>query len=245
MRKSSMWGAAFVVLAACGGGAKSAPPAATPPASAEPSALPAPSAAPPAAGSAEPADAADKGADEGASNAAPAKSADATADNDKKPRQKLYRMTPQGLEVEITGVVFRIKAKAVRRGGGWGVKATVKAKSKDGKSHVLLSPKGGPLALSAKVDRGGKVEQIGDKREGDKLETLDEGKPLELTRTWPPAGTKPIKAGQSLDLQVGLWGLGADADSQRPVRRFFEVKLVAGKGHAKPPAVVSPPASAK
>lgn len=241
MRKSSLLGAAFVLLTACGT-AKNAPPAAPPPGSATPAAP-----SPPApAGSAEPDDsAAEQGGDAGATSAAPAKPAGGSDTGDAAPREKLYRMTPQGLVVEMTGVLFRIKAKAVRRGGGWGVKVTVKAKSKDKKSHVLLSPKGGPLAFSAKVDRGGKVEELGDKREGDKLQTLDAGKALELSRTWPPAGTKPVRAGQSLELQVGLWGLGADADSQRPVRRFFEVKMVAGKGHAKPPAVVSPPASAR
>ncbi len=241
MRKPLLLGAAFVALTGCGGSAKSAPPVTSPPASAAPAEAPAP---PGPVSSAQPPEAAqDNGSDAGAPSAT--KPAGATADSDTAPREKLYRMTPQGLEVEMTGVLFRIKAKAVRRGGGWGVTATVKVKSKDGKIHVLLSPKGGPLAFSAKVDRGGKVEELGDKREGDKLETVDEGKPLELSRTWPPAGTKPITAGQSLDLQVGLWGLGADAASQRPVRQFFEVKMVAGKGHAKPPAVVSPPASAR
>ncbi len=242
MRTLSLSGAALVFLAACGGGAGNSPPVASPSTSAAPaapSALPASSAspAPAASGSAKPVDETSD-----AAHAAPT-NPDAAAAHETKPREKLYRMTPHGLVVEMTGVEFRTRAKAVRRGAGWGVKVSVEAKSKDGQSHVLLAPAHGPLAFSVKVDRGGKVEEVGDTRKGDKLETVDQGKPLKLSRTWPDTGTRPVTRGQSLDLQVGLWGLGADADSQRPVRQFVEVKMVVGKG--KPQAVVSPPASAK
>lgn len=237
MRRFAVLGSTLVVLGACGGGAGGAAPPAAPSSSAPP---PAASAPPPPAASVEPS-AAPRPSD--AETAPSAKPDDAASDT--APREKLYRMTPKGLVVEVTGVEFRINAKAVRRGAGWGVKATVQAKSKDGSPHVLLGPEHGPLAFSAKVDCGGKVEELGDTRNGNKFESVDAGKPLELSRTWPDKGVKPVTRGQSLDLQVGLWGLGADADSQRPVRQFFEVKMVVGKGHAKPQAVVSPPASAK
>lgn len=233
--------ATSLALSACGGGTTSAAspvtpgavgPGTPPSSSAAPAAASAPSAPPQTTSPAK-------------APAAAAKPDSAAAPTDTKPRQKLYRMTPHGLEVEISGVLFRVRARAVRRGAGWGVKATVKVKSKDRQRHVLLGSAGGPLAFSANVDRGGQVETTDDTRKGKKLEVVDEGKPLTLSRSWPDKGKKALGAGQSLVLQVGLWGLGADADSGRPVRRFFQVKMVVGKGRAKPQAVVSPPGSAK
>lgn len=246
MRRSLLLGAACIALSGCGGGAGGAPPPAAPSSSPPPAAAPA-SSPPPAAARAPGPSASDapSAADTAAEAPAPPPDEpdDAPAD-DTTPRKKLYRTTPRGLVVEMAGVLFRINAKAVRRGAGWGVKVMVTAKSKDEQAHVLLSPKHGPLAFSAKVDRGGKVDKLGDARKGDKMQTVDPDKPLTLSRTWPGGGARPVTAGQSLDLQVGLWGLGPDAHSQRPVRRFFEVKMVLGKGK-KPQAVVSPPASAQ
>jgi len=39
-------------------------------------------------------------------------------------------------------------------------------------------------------------------------------------------------------LEVGLWGVRAEADRERPVRRLFVVKMVAGP-HSQ--AVITPP----
>ncbi len=48
--------------------------------------------------------------------------------------------------------------------------------------------------------------------------------------------------GETLDMEVALWGLGNTAEDRRPVKQFFHVKMKVDKG--KPKATVEPPASA-
>ncbi len=61
-----------------------------------------------------------------------------------------------------------------------------------------------------------------------------------LERRWPTkASDKPLGAGDKLELQVGLWGIGADAKSRRPLKKFFIVTMVVGKGEPRP--LVAPP----
>jgi hypothetical protein len=67
-------------------------------------------------------------------------------------------------------------------------------------------------------------------------------KPLKFAREWPGKGGKGLAAGDELTLQVGLWGLGDNAETRRPVRNFVLIKMVAGK--KKPQPVVTPPTSA-
>lgn len=161
---------------------------------------------------------------------------------DQTPREVTYTQSAEGLKVDVSGVRFLATATPVRVGDGWGVKVKVSASVTDKSSHKLLSPKNGPLAFAGKVDRAGKVEQLGDERAGDDEKALTE-KGIEFTREWPgKTGAKPLTAGQTLELQVGLWGVGADSLSLRPLRQFCLVKMVAGK--QKPQAVVSPPSSA-
>jgi hypothetical protein len=137
---------------------------------------------------------------------------------------------------------FLASATSVRVGDGWGVKVKVSASVTDKSSHKLLNPKNGPLAFAGKVDRGGKAEQLADERAGDDEKALTE-KSIDFTREWPgKTGAKPLTAGQTLELQVGLWGAGADSLSLRPVRQFCLVKMTAGKG--KPQPAVMPPTSA-
>jgi hypothetical protein len=186
----------------------------------------------------------------GEEEAAATASSDAAAAPDEPPAEKLegrevkYIMTPQGLEVEVAGVRFFTAAKPIQMGGGWGVRLSATAKVKDDKSHSLLSPKNGPIAFAAAVKRGGgEPERFSDKREGDGEETLEPGKPHEIKRDFPGKdGPKPLKAGDELELEVGLWGLGDNAEARKAVRAFFTVKMVVGKG--KPQPVISPPATA-
>lgn len=164
--------------------------------------------------------------------------------DDKLPRTVKYIMTTAGLEIEVEGVRFTPKATPIKVGAGWGVRIVVDAKVIDDTAHSLLDPKNGPLAFAGSVDRGGEVLRIGDKREGEGEKLIGPGEKVKLERDWPgKTGDKPVTAGQSVALEVGLWGLGPDADQRRAVRDFFQVKLRVGdKG--KPQPVISPPPSA-
>jgi hypothetical protein len=44
--------------------------------------------------------------------------------------------------------------------------------------------------------------------------------------------------GQSVKLEVGLWGIGLATEKTRPMKKFFVVNMVGG---AKPQAVVTHP----
>jgi hypothetical protein len=154
-------------------------------------------------------------------------------------REIKYIVTPQGLEVEVAGVHFLAAATAIKTGGGWGVRVSATAKSKDEKAHSLLSPKGGPIALAGNVKRGGTSERFSDKREGEDEKIIPANEPLEFSREWPAKGEKALRPGDELELEVGLWGLGDDAASRRPVRQFFNVRMLVGK--QKPLPVVVPP----
>jgi hypothetical protein len=145
-----------------------------------------------------------------------------------------------GLEVEVEEVRFTPKATAIKSGNGWGVRIVVDVKVLDDNAHSLLDPKNGPLAFAGNVERGDQTTRIVDKREGQGEKLVASGDKLRLEREWPgKTGEKSLTAGHSLALEVGLWGLGPDADQRRPVRALFQVKLKAGAG--KPQAVISPP----
>ena len=58
----------------------------------------------------------------------------------------------------------------------------------------------------------------------------------------PAFAAKPVANGEILELHVGLWGLGDDAESRKPVKQFFRVRLNAS--HPNPRAIVEPPPSA-
>jgi hypothetical protein len=170
--------------------------------------------------------------------------ADAKADKtETEGREIKYIVTPEGLEVEVAGVRFHTGVKPVQMGGGWGVRVSATAKSKDGRTHSLSSPKRGPIALAGNIKRRGQTERFSDQREGDDEQTIEATTPLEISREWPAKGEKPLRDGDELDLEVGLWGLGDDAASRRPVRDFFRVRMVVGK--KKPQPVVMPPPTGK
>jgi len=228
------------LLAVACGGAQGAPAAA--PKSAEPpapavAATPAP--APAAAPSAEPEKPAPSSAaaDADAPKAAPAKG----EPDPNATREVTYVVVPDGLKISVAGVRFAVSASAVQVASGWGVKLNVVASALDGKAHSLASPKSGPLAFAGSVLRKGQsaAEPFGDERVGDGEEDVSAENPSKFNRTWPAKGVRVLGIGDSLDLQVALWGLGSDKDSRRPVKKFCHVRMEVGKG--KPRAILEPP----
>lgn len=229
-------GAWFVAtsLAACGGEASSEPKTAdTAPATtvAEPASPPAdapPADAPAADAAAEP--------DAEAKPAAPDKDPNAA-------RTVKYVVTPEGLKIEVAGVRFLASAEAKQIAQGWGAKVTLKAEATDGKEHVLLNPKNGPIAFAAAVFKKGstEAERIPDARDGDAELKLGSS-PTTFSRQFPAKGGRVLAMGETLDMEVALWGLGDSSEARRPVKQFFHVKMKVDKG--KPKAIVEPPASA-
>ena len=232
-------------LAACGSGPAPEPKtpdaAPLPSASAEP---PAPSPDTEAANAASP-------------GAAPADAApvDAKAEADEKPaatppkdpnamREVKYVVTPEGLKIEVAGVRFMAAAQAIKIAQGWGAKITVKAEVLDSKEHVLLNPKHGPIAFAAAVFKPGstEAERIPDERAGEGDLKLSPGKPSSFSREFPNKGGRVLGIGETLDMEVALWGLGDTTEDRRPVKQFFHVKMKVDKG--KPKAIVEPPESA-
>lgn len=148
-------------------------------------------------------------------------------------RNITYRVSPDGLRVQLEGVTFTPSAKAVRVGGGWGLELTVEAESSGTRS--LASPARGPLAFGGKVlRRGSDVETFGDERKGEGSLLIAAGEPAKFSRKWPSDGQKPLTGSDELELHVGLWGFGSSAEDRRPVRRFVVVKFKPGAAGAAP-----------
>lgn len=220
------------MLAVACGGAQATPPA-------EPQV--AESATPAAAPAAEPASSAEPAKPAPGDSEAPP-SAPAKADPDPNAtREVTYVVVPEGLKISVAGVRFAVSASAVQVASGWGVKLNVVASAVDGKPHSLSSPKAGPLAFAGSVLRSGKseAEPFGDERSGDGEQSIFGDDATKFSRTWPAKGVRVLGAGDSLDLQVALWGLGSEKDERRPVKKFCHVRMLVGKG--KPRAIVEPP----
>ena len=148
-------------------------------------------------------------------------------------------MTPKGLVVEVIGARFVPKVKPIRVGGGWGVRVEVVGSVEDTAVSVL-APKGGELAFAGAIIRAGDTNTFSDTRKGDDERFVSPGQNVTLKRDFPgKSGDKPLKRGDRLQLQVGLWGLGPDAKSRRPVRKLFSVAMEVGKKTPQP--VISPP----
>jgi hypothetical protein len=166
----------------------------------------------------------------------------AKEDDVPKLREVLYKVTDQGLVIEVEGARFKPHAKVTKQpGGGFGIELEVEAEAKDDRNHTLMSPKLGPLAIAVQIsDKAGKeVAKHSDRRDGDGQDLLLPGNPLVLKRSWPSGDVKgPLWWGQKVHMAVGLWGFGTDADQVRPLKKLFVVELVGG---AKPQAVISPP----
>jgi hypothetical protein len=159
------------------------------------------------------------------------------------PRDIRYIKTPEGLRVEILGVKFVPKAEALKTPSGIGVRLTLEATASEARS--LLAPAHGPLAFAGAIQRKGKAEAetFGDERKGDGELLLDAKKPTKIVREWPGKQGGGLGNGDVLELDVGLWGLGADAADRRPVKQLLRVKVVVEnwKGRAR----VEPPPSVK
>ena len=223
---------ACLLVFACGG---SPPPAQEPAASASeapPPAEPAPEA---------PEAAADKPA-ASETEAKPAEAKPAPA-SDTGPREVKYIQTPEGLKVEVSGVRFYVTAASSKVGGGFGVKVSVKAESMDQKSHSLLSTDNGPIAFAGSVTRKKQTTSFGDERKGEAEQTIAAGAPLEFAREWPGKGGQALANNDSVELDVGLWGVGDSADSRRPLKAFARVKAKVegykGKASVEPPPMAS------
>jgi len=219
-----------LLAAACGG--TQAPPPAPPPIAEAPAAAatPEPSAEP---SKPEPAAAAE-------ADAPPPAPAKAEPDPNAT-REVTYVVVPEGLKISVAGVRFSVSASAVQVASGWGVKLNVVASATDGKPHSLSSPKAGPVAFAGTVLRKGQseAEPFGDERAGDGELSIFGDDPTKFSRTWPAKGVRVLGAGDSLELQVALWGLGSDKDSRRPVKKFCHVRMKVEKG--KPRAILEPP----
>jgi len=157
-------------------------------------------------------------------------------DDESYKREVIYRVSPNGLRIQIEGAEFRPSAEVIRVGGGYGLKLSVEASCTA--PRVLLNPKHGPLAFGGTVHRQAE-EKFGDTRQGDSELKLTPQTPKIFTRTWPEPGHKPLMEGEQLDLEVGLWGLGVETVDRRPVRKFFQVKLTTA--NADPVLRIDPP----
>lgn len=155
-------------------------------------------------------------------------------------REIVYRVTPQGLVIEVGGIHLRPVAKAFRDArGNYGVDLQLTAESFDDRQYWLSRPEEGPLSIAGRIEGpAGKRRRFADERHGDAEEVVRPGAPRQFKQRWPGKGQPKLRPGETLTLEVGLWGVHADAERERPVRRLFEVKLV---GARPPQAVVSPP----
>lgn len=155
-------------------------------------------------------------------------------------REIVYRVTPKGLVIEIDGFHLRPEAKPFKaKNGAYGVELRITAESFDGRQYWLDTPKQGPLSIAGKIeDEKGSVERFSDRRERDGEELIHAGEPRTFRQRWPGKGQPKLWWGQTVTLEVGLWGIHADAERERPVRRLFVVEMVASK---EPQAVISPP----
>lgn len=175
---------------------------------------------------------------EASAEIADAEAAASQAEPENGEREVVYRLSQDGLKIQVEGATFVPRAEAVKVGGLWGVRLTLEATTE--KEKVLSNPQSGPMAFGGFVERGSK-SPFGDKRDGDGEISLSPGPAQTFTRTWPSADQKGLAPGEKLELQVGLWGLGADAATKKPVRRFFVVKMVADRTGAQP--LIQPPGS--
>jgi hypothetical protein len=157
-------------------------------------------------------------------------------------REVVYRVTPQGLVIQVDGARFTPSATIEKfKNGGYGITISVEAESIDDRTHSLLSPSLGPLAIAATVyDKNGvEAARHGDEREGAEQQFLMPGAPLTIERKWPSGSVKgPLWWGQRVQIHVGLWGLGVDGAAGRPVRKLFVIDM-SGNANAKP--TITPP----
>ena len=237
------WACSCAALVGCAGGSH----ATVPPVPTEAENAAAAPASPGSAAAAKPA-AAETGDATGVAPDAPPHASSASSASAEDPnaiRDVIYVLVPGGLKITVAGVKFTVSSSAAQVGTGWGVKVSSTASAEDGNPHSLSSPKTGPMAFAGSVTRKGKSEPeaFGDERSGDGEQSIFGDDPSNFSRTWPAKGERPLALGDALDLQVALWGLGANAESRRPVKQFCRVRMEVG-AKGKPRAIVEPPQSA-
>jgi hypothetical protein len=154
----------------------------------------------------------------------------------------IYRTSPDSLVVEVDGLRFTPRAIPVHLpNGSYGVRVEVTLEARDEHSHHLLAPPESALSFFSRVfdKRGNLVAEHTDQREGNATRIISPGMKEVLTRAWP-ANTKAgvVWWGQSLRLEVGLWGLGRIDAERRPLKRLFVVEL---KATANPKPRILPP----
>ncbi len=162
------------------------------------------------------------------------------ATNSKAGREIVYRVTPKGLVIELDGFHLRPEAKPFKdKNGAYGIDLVVTAESFDERQYWVKKPGEGPLSIAGKVEaKDGKSTRFADERKGDGEELVRPGNPRRFRQRWPGRGQPKLWWGQSVTLEIGLWGVRVEADRERPVRRLFVVKM-AGGNH--PQAVITPP----
>jgi len=176
---------------------------------------------------------------------APPNAAEKGAPDPNQSRDITYVVVPEGLKITVAGVRFTVTASAKQVASGWGAKVAVVASAVDGKPHSIANPKTGPLAFAGTVSKKGQTEpeHFGDERVGDGELGVFGDDVTRFERTWPPKGTRVLGAGDSLALDVALWGLGLEKEERRPVKQFCHVRMLVEKG--KPRAIVEPPPSVR
>lgn len=152
-------------------------------------------------------------------------------------RELVYRISPEGPRIEVLGATFRPQAEAFSTDQGWGVRVSVEAESEA--LLTLSSPGGSELAFGGYVEKSSERRTINDARGAESTRQLAPGETIVLERSWPSQGEVGLSPGETLHLQIGLWGLGADAKSATPVRRFFVVKMTHSSG--TPKVEIEPP----
>jgi hypothetical protein len=156
-------------------------------------------------------------------------------------REVVYRVTPQGLLIEVNGIHMRPSVKVARdAGGAYTLELTLNAESFDGRQYWMSQPDEGPFSIAGKIEsKGGKPQRFGDERTGPVAEdVVTSGEPKRWKQRWPGKGQPKLRSGQTLTLEVGLWGVRSDSEQPRAVRRLFEVKLLAT---SHPDPVITPP----
>jgi len=156
-------------------------------------------------------------------------------------REVVYRVQPSGLLIEVNGIHLKPAAKVARDAkGAYTLELTLNAESFDGRQYWLSHPDEGPFSIAGKIEsKGGKPQRFGDERTGTvREEVVTAAEPRRFKQRWPGKGQPQLRSGQTLTLEVGLWGVRSDSEQPRAVRRLFEVKLLAAS-HPEP--VITPP----
>lgn len=147
-----------------------------------------------------------------------------------------YVVRSDGLRVLTEGLAFTPKARAIRVGSGWGLEISVEVRAEDEALHSLLAPEASEIALAGEIHRAvnDELEEFSDRRESDRDLEVARAKPIRLMRTWPSkGGPRPLAVGDELGLEMGIWGLGTDKASRRPLNRLARVDLKFEKGRPR------------